>query len=293
MWSVIRSVLFGDGSSSGVSNSRRRRNATCPVLAEIQVLENREVMSASTIHDWNDVLLDAIRAERPAPPIASRAMAIVSTAVFDAVNSIDGRYDSYLTFANVSPLASKDAAAAAAAHRTLSALFPSQRSYFDAALSDTLSTIPWGSLRDAAIGAGVFVADRILNSRSTDGWNRIVSYTPGDYVGDWNPTAPDFAPAVLPQWSLLRPWAMSRQNQFLPAAPPSLLSPAYARDLNEVKAIGAANSRVRNADQTSIALFWAGAAGTATPPGQWNMIAQTIAEGEACRWRKVPGCMQC
>ncbi len=280
MWNVLRSVIFGDGSSSRFAESRRRQKAMSPVVAETQVLENREVMSATTIHNWNDELLEAIRTEPMAPPMASRAMAIVSTAVFDAVNSIDGRYESYLTFANVSPLANKDAAAAAAAHRTLSALFPSQRSYFDALLNETLSTIPWGSMRDAGIGAGVFVADRILNSRSTDGWNRIVSYTPGDYVGDWNPTAPDFAPAVLPQWGLVRPWAMSRSNQFVPAAPPSLLSSAYARDLNEVKAMGSVNSRTRTADQTNIALFWAGTPGTATPPGQWNMIAQTIAEGE-------------
>lgn len=280
MWNVIRSVLFGDGVSSVGSDCSRRRQATSPVVAETQTLEAREVMSASTIHDWNEVLLDAIREEQPAPPMASRAMAIVSTAVFDAVNSIDGRYESYMTFANVSPLASKDAAAAAAAHRTLSALFPSQRYYFDAALNATLSAIPRGSLRDAGIGAGVFVADRILNARRTDGWDRIVTYIPGDYAGDWNPTAPDYAPAVLPQWGLVRPWAMSRQNQFLPAAPPSMTSAQYARDLNEVKAIGSANSRVRTNDQTNIALFWAGTAGTATPPGQWNMIAQTIAQGE-------------
>ncbi|MFN9719320.1 MAG: phosphatase PAP2 family protein [Planctomycetota bacterium] len=286
MWNALRTVIFGDHHKNSSPVLRRRQRSSSPMLAETQVLENREVMSAATIHDWNEELLEAIRTERLAPPMASRAMAIVSTAVFDAVNSIDGRYEAYLTFANVSPLASKDAAAAAAAHRTLSALFPSQRSYFDALLNETLSTIPWGSMRDAGIGAGVFVADRILNARSTDGWNRIVSYTPGDYIGDWNPTAPDFAPAVLPQWGLVRPWAMSRQNQFLPSAPPSLLSSVYARDLNEVKSIGAVNSRTRTTDQTNIALFWAGAAGTATPPGQWNMIAQTIAEGEGLSMEK-------
>ena len=40
---------------------------------------------------WNDVLLDAIRIDKTAPPTAARAMAIVQTAVFDAVNSIDRR----------------------------------------------------------------------------------------------------------------------------------------------------------------------------------------------------------
>jgi hypothetical protein len=277
MWA--KKLLESMGVSCG-STERRRKSAGATASAEVQVLENREVMSASTIHYWNDILLDTIRDQKPAPPMASRAMAMVSTAVFDAVNSIDGRYESYQTTAFVSPLASKDAAAAAAAHRTLSQLFPARRFVFDAALNATLSTIPFGPLRDAGVGAGQFVADRLLWARSTDGWDRIVSYVPGNVVGDWNPTAPDFAPAVLPQWGLVRPWAISRQNQFLPAAPPSLTSSAYARDLNEVKAMGAWNSRLRTVDQTHIAQFWAGAPGTATPPGQWNMIAQTIAEGQ-------------
>ncbi len=265
----------------GVSKrSARRTKQTSVALVEVQVLESREVMSASTIHEWNDILLDTIRSEKPAPPMASRAMALVSTAVFDAVNSIDRRYESYFTSAIVSPLASKDAAAAVAAHRTLSVLFPARQFVFDAALNATLSTVPWGSKRDAGIGTGQYVADRILSARSNDGWDQIVSYFPGNIPGDWSPTAPDFSGPVLPQWGLVRPWAISRQNQFLSAAPPSLTSATYARDLNEVKVMGAATSRTRTADQTNIARFWAGAPGTATPPGQWNMIAQTIAEGQ-------------
>ena len=263
-----------------VKKSYRRTCHAIVAPAEVQVLESREMLSASTIHDWNDILLDTIRIEKPAPPMASRAMALVSTAVFDAVNSIDRRFESYFTSAIVSPLASKDAAAAVAAHRTLSVLFPARRFVFDVALNATLSTVPWGSMRDAGIGTGQYVADRILAARSTDGWDRIVSYVPRNVPGDWNPTAPDFSGPVLPQWGLVRPWAISSQNQFLPAAPPLLTSATYARDLNEAKALGAASSCIRTADQTNIARFWAGAPGTATPPGQWNSIAQTIAEGQ-------------
>lgn len=97
MWA---NILESMGVSCG-STDRRRKAALATAPAEIQVLENREVMSASTIHYWNDILLDTIRDQKPAPPMASRAMAMVSTAVFDAVNSIDGRYESYQTTAFV------------------------------------------------------------------------------------------------------------------------------------------------------------------------------------------------
>lgn len=45
-----------------------------------------------------------------------------------------------------------------------------------------------------------------------------------------------------------------------------------------MKAIGSKTSTTRTADQTQVALFWADGAGTATPPGHWNQIAQVVAE---------------
>jgi len=41
--------------------------------------------------------------------------------------------------------------------------------------------------------------------------------------------------------------------------------------------MGAATNSTRTADQTQIALFWADGAGTETPPGHWNSIAQDVA----------------
>lgn len=40
------------------------------------------------------------------------------------------------------------------------------------------------------------------------------------------------------------------------AGPPALTSRAYARDLNEIKAVGGAGSAVRTADQTEAAIWW-------------------------------------
>lgn len=70
---------------------------------------------------------------------------------------------------------------------------------------------------------------------------------------------------------------MINNAQFRPTAPPRITSSAYAADLNVVKQLGSATSTTRTADQTNVANFWAGGPGTATPPGEWNMIAQIAA----------------
>jgi len=73
---------------------------------------------------------------------------------------------------------------------------------------------------------------------------------------------------------------MSSSSQFRPPGPPSLDSEQYAADYNEVKELGAAVGSTRTEEQTQIALFWADGAGTETPPGHWNSIAQIIAAAQ-------------
>src|SRR5205085_8329625 len=68
--------------------------------------------------------------------------------------------------------------------------------------------------------------------------------------------------------------------QFRPPGPPSLDSERYAVDYEEVKELGAAVGSTRTVEQTEIALFWADGAGTETPPGHWNSIAQIIATAQ-------------
>ena len=70
---------------------------------------------------------------------------------------------------------------------------------------------------------------------------------------------------------------MSSADQFRPAGPPALESQAYADALNEVKLLGSATGSTRTAEQTQIARFWADGAGTYTPPGHWNQIAEQVA----------------
>ena len=73
------------------------------------------------------------------------------------------------------------------------------------------------------------------------------------------------------------PFAIDSKDQFRPEDPPALDSAEYTAAFNEVKELGSAASATRTADQTDIALFWANGAGTATPIGHLNLMAQVVA----------------
>src|SRR5438552_2280911 len=235
---------------------------------------------ADVVTDWNNSALNAIRAGSTAPPIASRSLAILHASIYDAVNGIARTYEPYLVQSAVPAGASREASASAAAHEALVNLFPAAASSFDALHAAILAGIPNGPQKVAGIVWGEFVANQILASRADDGWNATVLPPGGSGPGVWVPTPPAFLPYLLPQWGFVVPFAMSSSSQFRPPGPPSLDSEQYAADYNEVKELGALVGSTRTEEQTLIALFWADGAGTETPPGHWNSIAQIIAASQ-------------
>lgn len=247
--------------------------ATINLVSSIGIPANADVVT-----DWNNAALDAIRTGNTPPPIASRALAILHTSIYDAVNGIDRRHEAYLVPSAVPASASREAAASAAAHGALVNLFPASTSSFDALHTAILATIPNGPHKTAGIVWGEFVANQILAARANDGSSAVVPPPGGSGPGVWIPTPPAFLPYLLPQWGFVAPFGMNSSSQFRPPGPPSLDSQQYAADYNEVKELGAAVGSTRTEDQTQIALFWADGAGTETPPGHWNSIAQIIAD---------------
>ena len=236
--------------------------------------------NADVVTDWNNAALDAIRAGRTAPPIASRSLAILHVSIYDAVNGIARTHEPYLVQSAVQASALREAAASAAGHEALVNLFPANASSFDALHAAILATIPNGSQKTAGIVWGESVANQILAARANDGSNAIVQPPGGSGPGVWIPTPPAFLPYLLPQWGFVVPFAMSSSSQFRPLGPPALDSQQYAADYEEVKQLGAAVGSTRTEEQTEIALFWADGAGTETPPGHWNSIAQIIAAAQ-------------
>ena len=246
-----------------------------------EALEGRLALSASgsanPVLTWNAIALQAIRTDKTPPPIAGRDLAIVQIAVEDAVGSVVRSPWPALVRVASPRGASVDAAASAAAHRALSSLFPAQAATFDAALAASLDGILDGPAEQAGVAVGRSVADAVVALRAGDGSGQTVRYTPATFPGDWRPTPPSFAPALLPQWPGVRPFALRNASQLRPPGMPSLTSPEYAAAVAEVESLGAKDSTVRTADQTQIALFWADGAGTETPPGHWNAIADDLA----------------
>ena len=233
---------------------------------------------ADVVTDWNNAALDAIRAGNTPPPIASRNLAILHASIYDAVNGIARTNEPYLVQSAAPASASRPAAASAAAHQALVDLFPANASSFDALHVAILAGIPDSPHKRAGIVWGEFVANQILAARANDGSNAVVPPPVGSGPGVWVPTPPAFLPYLLPQWGFVVPFGMNSSSQFRPPGPPSLDSQDYAADYEEVKQLGALVGSTRTDDQTEIALFWADGAGTETPPGHWNSIAQTIAD---------------
>jgi len=236
--------------------------------------------NGDVVTDWNTAALDAIRAGRTPPPIASRSLAILHVSIYDAVNGIARTDEPYLVQSSASASASREAAASAAAHKALVNLFPAAVSSFDALHAAILAGIPNGPQKTAGIVWGEFVANQILAARANDGSDAIVPPPGGSGPGVWVPTPPAFAPYLLPQWGFVVSFGMRSSPQFRPPGLPSLDSEQYAADYNEVKELGAAVGSTRTEEQAQIALFWADGAATETPPGHWNSIAQIIAAGQ-------------
>ena len=250
--------------------------AACVLLT----LGTAQRASADVVMSWNAAALAAIRTNSTSPPVASRALAILHVAIYDAVNGISRRHEPYLVDSTVQASASQVAAASAAALRVLTTLFPAQTSQFTALHQAIVQAVKDGPQKQAGLTSGGLVADQILAARANDGFDAVVPAPVGMGPGAWEPTPPAYSQYLLPQWGHLAPFVMESSEALRPNGPPSLDSAQWAADYNEVKALGAAVGSTRTDDQGQIARFWADGAGTETPPGHWNHIAQDVAAAQ-------------
>jgi hypothetical protein len=232
----------------------------------------------NVVLQWNRVLQETLRTpgQQPATVFPTRPYAMMHAAIFDAVNSIDGEYTPYLTNIPANRLASKEAAAAKAAHDVLVALYPTRQAIFDAELSDSIIGIPSNRMKQG-FTVGEIVAARLLALRANDGWG----VTPPPYIlpttpGNWQ-LAPGNTVATFTHYPGVLPFAIGSAARFASNPPPTMTSDVYARDFNEVKALGSATSTTRTADQTQIAQLWAGVNTTTNLFAVWNNVARTIA----------------
>jgi len=210
---------------------------------------------ADAVTDWNAIMQTMVMPSNAF--FQARSAAIVQLAVFEAVNAITHDYEPYLDVVTARHRASPEAAAVAAAHRALVALYPNSTDSLNGARAASLEAIPDGASKDDGIAVGEAAAAAMLALRADDGSGAVVPYTPGTAPGDWQPTPPAHAPALLPGWGAVTTFGIVKGSQFRVPPPPALHTRKYARDYNEVKEIGHASSSERPQDRADVARFYA------------------------------------
>ena len=228
----------------------------------------------TVVLEWNQLAFAASVTAAQGPNPQTRTMAIVHVAMHDAINSITGEYETYLSLGRSPVGASPEAAAIAAAHRALVSLFQAQAggpTGLDAQFASSLAAHGL-SPSDPGVAWGDAIGAAVVALRATDGaaQAQFAYSAPGaGNVGVW--VAIGTAAPILPGWGKVTTWVLRNASQFQPDEPPALDSRRYARDYDEVKDFGALTSTARSSDQTEIARFW-----LATPSAIWNTVARQV-----------------
>src|SRR5712691_6805975 len=214
----------------------------------------------NTVQQWNTIAENTVVGSGAFQAEGFIYMGYVSSAMYDAVVSIEGGYEPYSSAIPDASGASTDAAVVEAAYRTLVNYFPSQAATLDSLYTQALALIPDGTPKTTGQAVGLAAATNIINLRTGDGRLTPIGVTssfptlpPGP--GVWRLTPPFAAPQV-PWVGDVRRFVLQSVDQFLPDPPPSLQSAEWVEAFSEIKAYGAATGSVRSEEQTKIAKFW-------------------------------------
>ncbi|WP_080237845.1 vanadium-dependent haloperoxidase [Spirosoma rigui] len=242
---------------------------------------------------WNAVALEANRVshtndkkEQTGPALSSRALAIVHLAMYDAFAATDTTsvpaLPPYMPGLPVPAAGSTtQAAVAAAAHATLSSLFPSQRDLFDAKLAEA------GGIMNPGHAFGLVVASAILADRKNDPGTDSAGYVPS-FARGAHKVDPD-----NPNQGFHAPFYGAKSKGFAITARHGLDAPPfdnadYEKAIKQVREKGIApelmgtlssGSNPRTSNETLIGLYWGydGSAGLGTPPRLYNQIVRRLA----------------
>lgn len=214
----------------------RRTIAAIGVLASCLLLPCAP-SHADAILMWNNALLDAIRQTSPllvdGPPEVAREIAMVDTAMFDAVNAATGmQYHPYAYTGSAVAGASADAAALSAGYQVLTSIFSSPLwqmpppagnatvvngilSNINTAYSTALAGLGGGSAVTAGVALGQTAAAAMIAKRAGDGSAPAIvngltpqappgsGTVPGVYIP---PSASGGRPEMFPQWGSVTPF---------------------------------------------------------------------------------------
>jgi len=208
------------------------------------------VCGADVVSEVNEA---AMKLAGPPPAVTTaNTLALANLAMFDAANAIEKRFVPYRAVAAPPSGVQADAAALAAGCAALAALVPAQKGALATACDGIATRLPAGAYSDDARRFGEAVAGGLVASRMDAGLSEPNRYRPFTTAGTYVPTP-------LPVgWELIKakPLMIKSPSQFRPGPPPALSSDTWARDYNEVKAVGSRGSATRTPEQTATAQFY-------------------------------------
>jgi len=285
------------------------------IVSRLQPLINQKKpdhrdRTTQTVILWDEAAQQAIRNTSPGPTIASRAYAMVHTAIFDAWASYDPvaigtqLEDRLQRPVDENTLSNKSEAISYAAYHTLIDLFPTQTQIFEEVMQqlgyDPKIAIGFATDATASIanpqtpsGIGQAAAKALLRFRHNDGSNQLNNYTdPTNYQpvnspdilnnpNRWQPLrVPLDTPQsrlqrfLTPHWGNVIPFGLTSGSQFRPPAPPEFATPTYHQRVKEVLDY---NANLSDKDKI-IAEYWEDGPGTSFPPGKWMAFGQYISQ---------------
>jgi hypothetical protein len=158
--------LFGFHANEGeMMMSRTKKHRWMTLLLVTASWLAGSLAEADVVTDWNITAGEIAVAARLPPPPTYRIMALVQSAVYEAVNAITKRYPPDRVRLDAAPGASIDAAVAEANRATLVQLVPAQQPAIDKAYQAVLSPIPEGQAKTAGLAVGAKAAAAILVGR--------------------------------------------------------------------------------------------------------------------------------
>ncbi|HKQ02287.1 MAG TPA: vanadium-dependent haloperoxidase [Actinomycetes bacterium] len=243
---------------------------------------------------WDEELLQAIRALPPGPTVVARAISVVHTAIFDAWAAYDARAlgtrlrGSLRRPAAERTLANKNKAISFAAYKTLVDLFPARQFDFAEQMS-YLGYAVDGSDTSTPATVGITAAQAVIDYRHGDGSNQLNGYADttgykpvntGDVVVDpwrWQPLRVPLGSgpqqlATTPQWSTVKGFALKSPNQFTTPGPDRLQSGFDPKHIDNLLAL---TSNLTDRQKVT-AEYWADGPRSEFPPGHWALIAQVL-----------------
>ena len=215
--------------------------------------------SSAIVVEWNDRLLAAAEAEDGFLTLKGvRTAAMMHLAMHDALNAIRHEYSSYALQVDA-PDADPIAAASQAAYEVASNQYPQQSAQWRELLDRT--SLATGAARQRAVEIGKAAANAVLETRKGDKWDQQAEYRfhpmgPGVYAEFREHSGTPAGFVFGSGWATVRPFALSRPDQFRVGPPPAISSPEYVTAFDEVKEVGSFASRTRTADQTHLAMWW-------------------------------------